>query len=108
MDQTGSDVRGCASIGPLNDFVQRLDSSGNASSVHALAGQLYMAAGERPARLRWIRDVRDRFAAIYSACLELDLSEGHSVVVVADPPDRPAPALALEAITTAVQACAIG
>ena len=102
------DARGCAPIGPLNDFVQRLDEGANSRSLHRLAGQLHMTAGDDAARDQWVAAVRERFAALQAVCFEVDLRGREPDIVYSSPSDRLSHTLALQAIKASLQDCAHG
>lgn len=103
------DSRGCVRIGPLYDFVQRLDEGTDARSLHHLVGQLHVAAGDESARLRWVGAMRQRFAATQAAILEWDTEAVASDLVVADPQFPAGPwSQVLQALKTGLQDAAIG
>lgn len=100
--------RGCLRIGPLYDFVQRLDEGADARSLHHLVGQLHMAAGDAQAKQRWVQSVRERFAATQAACFECALSDPAVDSAVADPAGTSVDPLALRAMREALQDIAVG
>jgi DNA-binding CsgD family transcriptional regulator/O6-methylguanine-DNA--protein-cysteine methyltransferase len=95
------DARGCARIGPLQDFVQRLDECVDARSLHHLVGQLHAAGSDDAARRLWVAAMRERFAATQAASFELDLQSAQDEAALADPahlsPDAEQAARALRA-----------
>lgn len=102
------DVHGCAPIGPLSDFVMALDEGADSRSLHRLAGQLHVAAGDDALREQWVASVRERFAASQAACFEIDLSGREPDAVITNPADRSPHVLAIQAMKPALQKCATG
>lgn len=79
------DSRGCARLGPLHDFVQRLEQRGDARSLHHLTGELHAAGTDETARRSWVRAMRERFAATQAASFVFDLELAQDDVAWAEP-----------------------